>query len=264
MACLHFDFVPHLPDAYAALLWDVFFVQRCRGLSLEEHFPWLRQAEEGLRFATLSDGGRVLAGLTVRRCNLETAAIGLVCVHPEHRGQGLSAQLLQQALRELDRLGLAATTLWTGKPGVYEAHGFALHDDSLQCQVNHWPASAATAPTRRWPDANEAGSRQRGLPAYAYHGLRVGSDAAELLMLLDPLGVAVAEWRGDDAAVVDLLATVMPARWRLHALQGDSLPQALTMRGATVTEAPQRLQMWRPRPGHALPDLPRLRLLDRI
>lgn len=264
MARLRFDFSPSLPAAYAALLWDVFFVQRGRGLSLEEHFPWINQPEEGVRFATLSDGEALLAGLTVRPCGTQTAAIGLVCVRPSHRGQGLSTQLLEQTLREVDGMGIAATTLWTGKPAVYQSHGFAPRDDGLQCQVSQWSAGMACAPARRWPDTAEAAGRRRGLPAYAHHGLRVGTDGAELLLLVDPLGVSLAQWQGHDGDVIELLASVMPPRWRLNALQGDSLPQALADRGATLTVVPQQLQMWRPRPGTSWPELPRLRLLDRI
>ena len=265
MARLRFEFSSHLPPAYASLLWDVFFVQRSRGLSLQAHFPWITRPDDDTRFATLSDGAQLLAGLTLRRCGDATVAIGLVCVHPEHRGQGLSTQLLEAALREADQRGYTATTLWTGKPAVYQAHGFVLRDEALQYQVNDWPAAAATpARAQRWPDTTEAAGRDRGLPAYAHHCLRVGTDRAELLMLLDPLGASLAEWRGEDADVIELLSAVMPARWRLNALQDDSLPEALAARGTPLTVSPQQLQMWRPGPGASWPELPRLRLLDRI
>lgn len=261
---LRFEFASQLPPAYAALLWDVFFVQRGRGLSLEEHFPWIVHPQGGASFATLSDGDALLAGLIVRPCSPMAAAVGLVCVHPAYRGQGLSTQLLQQTLVEVDRLGHAATTLWTGKPTVYERHGFVPRDDGVQYQVSDWQAGPASAPARRWPDAAESASQRRGLPAYAHHGLRVGTTRAELLLLQDPLGMALAEWQGEDADVIELLAAVMPRRWRLSALQGDTLPAVLAARGAAMAASPQQLQMWRLRPGVPSPELPRLRLLDRI
>lgn len=264
MARLHFDFSSRLPSSYAALLWDTFFIQRGRGVSLKAHFPWIEVPAEGLAFATLSDGDTVLAGLTIRPCPRNTAAVGLVCVHPTHRGQGLSQLLLTQALTRVDESGVAATTLWTSKHHVYKAQGFRTQDDSLICEVQELRSAGSTALGCRWPDAQEASVPRRGLPPYGLHGLRFANDHASLVALVDPRGLAVAEWQGRDDDVVALLGTVMPARWRLHALQGDSLPQALTKAGATVIATPQSLQMWRPHPGHALPDLPPLRLLDRI
>lgn len=262
MARLHFQYAAELPPDYGALLWDTFFTQRRRGVSLEAHFPWITRPTPGLGFATLSDAGSVLAGLTVKPCGQQAAAVGLVCVHPAHRGQGLSRQLLTQTLARLDDAGVVATTLWTGKPGVYEAHGFRSQDAGLLCDVRDLPSATGRARASSWPDSSPPA--ERGLPPYAHHALRLADDRADALVLLDPLGLALAEWQGQDDDIITLLRPVMPRHWRLHALQGDTLPQALAATGATLTRTAQHLQMWRPRPGQALPVVPQLRLLDRI
>lgn len=262
MARLHFEYTDALPRGYGALLWDTFFTQRGRGVSLETHFPWIHRPAAGQAFATLKEGSTVLAGLTVRPCGPQTAAVGLVCVDQAHRGQGLSRMLLTQALARIDETGVAATTLWTGKPRVYESHGFLERDSSLLCEVTTLPAGDGPTPAASWPAAGDPAGR--GLPPYAHHALRLGHHKAQAVMLMDTLGIAVAEWQGSDEDVIALLRPVMPRRWRLHALLGDTLPQALRSAGASLTTTPQRLQMWRPRPGQALPDLPALRLLDRI
>ena len=264
MARPTFEYSAHLPPAYAALLWDTFFTQRGRGLSLTAHLPWMDTPAPGLAFATLSEGDTLLAGLTVRPCGDLTAAVGLVCVRADQRGKGLSRMLLEQALTCVDEGGFNATTLWTGKPRVYESQGFRALDESLLCDVRDLPPREAAVQARSWPDAQEVGSKDRGLPPYALHGLRFCSDRAAALVVQDPLGVSVAEWQGSDDAVVALLRAVMPARWRLQALGSDTLPQALAANGATLNITPQALQMWRARPGQPLPPLPPLRLLDRI
>lgn len=253
-----------VPDArYAALVWEVFFRERGRGLSLAQHFPWLGR-DTRARYASLCQDGELLAGLAVKPVQgINAATIGLVCVRADRRGEGLSRQLLDQALTALDTQGLRTLTLWTGKPEVYRKQGFKEDHNAIVLHVEAWPQSLRRAvDAQSWP----AGDDGRGLPAYALSAQRLlcSTGQAEAVVLTDPLGCAVAQWRGSDEAVVDLLTAAMPAQWRLHALAGDTLPAALSARGAQFHEQPGALQMWRDRPGQAEGERPRLRLLDRI
>ena len=168
-------------------------------------------------FATLRDGGQLCAGLTVLEHRIPDgntiARVGLVCVPASHRGRGHSQQLLQQALHTLDGRGVTTATLWTGKPGVYQTLGFCIEDTASVCEVRALPAGPATAfEGHRWPDL----CSQRGLPAYAWYAQRLRSPRADALFVFDSLGTALAEWQGDDLAVVELLAACAPQRWRLH------------------------------------------------
>lgn len=254
-----FEFGDTLPADYAALLWNVFFVQRERGLTLPDHFPALTGSGPGRWFATLRDGGQLCAGLTVLEHRTPEgntiARVGLVCVPASHRGRGHSQQLLQQALHTLDGRGVTTATLWTGKPGVYQTLGFCIEDTAIVCEVRALPAGPATAfEVHRWPDL----CSQRGLPAYAWYAQRLRSPRADALFVFDSIGAALAEWRGDDLAVVELLAACAPQHWRLHALDNDRLPAALADAGAVVRKQSQSLQMWRG------PLRAPLRLLDRI
>lgn len=255
-----FIFEARLQPRFAALAWDVFFAERSRGLNLGRHFPWLGR-EDGLHYGYLTDGGELVAGLCTRRipaAGLKAAAIGLVCVRADRRGEGLGRQLLDKSLGALDARGFDALTLWTGKPEVYRNQGFEIDDPSLLLHIDDWqPSPQIMAATTGWPDS-------RGLPPYALGGQRLHSEAAEALVLTDPRGCAVAEWQGDDDDVAELLAATMPARWRLHALPGDTLPARLARRGATIQTEAQRLQMWRWHPGQTKRTVPALRVLDRI
>jgi hypothetical protein len=269
-----FELTRHLPRDYEALLWQVFFVERGRGLGLDVHFPWLRDETCDAWYVCLRDDGDLICGLTVKPLpqHHRMAAVGLVCVQESHRGSGWGGRLLRLSMQALDDLGFDGLTLWTGKPAVYESLGFAIEDEGRFGTVQWWSAACAaecSAKVARWPDRTEAESSRRGLPAFAGYAQRLSrSDAsAEVVVLHDPQGVALAEWRGHDAEVAQLLAAVMPPHWRLNALQQDSLPTVLAAAGAIVDLADSRLQMWRDRPGltgSGRAVRPMLRLLDRI
>jgi GNAT superfamily N-acetyltransferase len=256
------------PAGYVALCWDVFFRSRGRGVSMQAHFPWLDVPGQAV-FATLESNGRVLAGCAMRFIEDDArrrrgATIGLVCVDENHRGLGHSSRVLERAIAHADALGLADLVLWTGKPGVYERHGFAVDDDGLFGTVTApgSPVSTALDAARSdWPGDGET----RGLPPFAAGGSRWASALASAIVVNDGSGAILAQWQGPDDAVADLLAHAMPPTWRLNALAGDGLPATLAARGFTLQLQPSRLRMVRPAP--ALDATPRrygLRVLDRI
>ena len=188
-----------------------------------------------------------------------------------YMGARLARQLLSSALIETDRLGLSALTLWTAKPEVYAGHGFELEDTGWFGWVTGWPATSgagrkAISQMHHWPDNAELAGLRRGLPAYVSYGQRLRDDdgRAEVVLLFDGQGPALAEWRGDDNAVLNLLAATMPPRWRLNALADDTLPAALARARAAVNLTPGRLQMWRATDSVRGRARPALRLLDRI
>ena len=255
------------PAGFVALCWDVFFRSRGRGVSMRAHFPWLDVPGKAC-FVTLRAGDDVLAGCAMRFIADATpgrrgATIGLVCVDPRHRGQGLSTVVLERAIAHAGALGLADLVLWTGKPGVYERHGFEIDDDAFYGSVSApaaAPSNAVDATRHAWPDDD-----QRGLPPFASEGMRWRSANASAIVLHDQNGAILAEWSGPDDAVADLLAQAMPPTWRINAVEGDALPGVLAARGFALELQPSRLRMVR---ASAPPDAPPrrygLRVLDRI
>jgi GNAT superfamily N-acetyltransferase len=277
MSAPEFRLTPLLPGPYRQLLWRTFFEERGRGFSLEDHFPQTSRPRDGVSYAVLEAGDEVLAGLMVRalpappgEVSHRAAAIGLVCVARAHRGKGLSRKLLSRCIEALTAQGIEAMTLWTTKPAVYQPLDFETADTTVAgwVGIQRDPLDAQQSLLiERWPDALERRERGRGLPPFAFAAQRITSaDArASAVLLWDPLGASVAEWIGPPDAVTDMLARLMPPRWRLHAVEGDALPDVLASRGSTVALAPNALQMWRaPGTAQAWSRQYRLRLLDRI
>lgn len=238
------------------------------------HFPWLTgPSSADFWIATVCDDtSNAVAALVVKRCfgSSDTALIGLVCVLAKRRGQGLSHMLLSGAVREAQALGLTNLTLWTGQPAIYSRHGFESHDSALFGWVRNADLSLAscTATTQRtsWPDADERQARNRGLPPFAIDAYRLidGQDLAQAIVVIDTTGPIVAEWKGDDTQVAQLLRAALPTTWRLNALPGDSLINALQSHGFQLDLRESRLQMWRTSADTLHTARPQLRLLDRI
>lgn len=256
------------PPGYVALCWDVFFQSRGRGVSMHAHFPWLHVPGQAV-FVTLRCEGAVIAGCALRFIDDRTrsrrgATLGLVCVDAKHRGRGHSSRVLERAIAHADALGLADLLLWTGKPGVYERHGFAPDDDGLfgtVCAPAGVRGAAVDATPAPWPGEGET----RGLPPFAQSGRRWQSADASAIVVNDANGAILAEWSGPDSAVAALLAHAMPPAWRINALAGDTLPALLARRGFALDLQPSRLRMLRP--GQAAGASPRrydLRVLDRM
>jgi GNAT superfamily N-acetyltransferase len=269
-----FNFSAGVPPDYAELVWQVFFSSRQRGINLGTHFPWMLPSEAAGRWvATLEDNGETIAGLVIKALDdskQPQAAIGLVCVKPERQGQGWGRELLSLSIAAAWEAGIAALTLWTGKPEVYRGHGFEIDDDGLFGWVQSpGPAAGALAPPHHqlpWPDTAELNSRSRGLPPYAKSAMRLvaASQRAELVVIHDATGPTLAEWHGDEEVVVNLLMHTMPRRWRLNALGSDTLLPALVRAGAELQLQPSRLQMWLSPASHPRVGKGSQRLLDRI
>jgi len=257
------------PPAFASLCWDVFFASRGRGVSMQAHFPWLAAPRQAC-FVTLWSAAGLLAGCAIRfivdaASQRRSGALGLVCVDSRHRGRGHATRVLERAVDHAASLGLADLVLWTSQPGVYARHGFRPDDDAVLGTIAMPPGAAAVAGQALervdWPDAGDP----RGLPPFAASGVRWRSPGASAIVLQGADGPILAEWTGPDGDVADLLQQAMPATWRLNALAGDTLPQALAVRGCAVDLAPTRLRMIRPLEAPGAP--PRrydLRVLDRI
>lgn len=240
------------------MVWDTFFVSRGRGLSLEQHFPWLGTSTAGCWYVIAQTEGSVVGGLCVRHtpgAGPAIASLGLVCVAPEHRGRGLSKALLKRAIREAGSHDLSALRLWTGKPGVYQGLGFAHADKALFGIVARPEAcanrSGAMPYNEAWPDNQDLNCL--GLPPFARSGRRWRTADASLLTLEDAEGTLVAEWAGTNEAVAMLMERVLPKHARLNALEGDELPAILQQRGWRCELSESRLQMVLPLSGDRTP-----------
>ena len=252
MSAAVFSLSRKLPSDYATLLWDTFFTQRGRGVEMAAHFPWTCTESESIGYGVLRVGDMLVGGATVRcqpaSCEPRLASLGLICIAPEFRGRGYSTELLQHMLQWLRGQGMETATLWTAKPAVYAAVGFATCDTGEFGWVVGLTAPHHALPTvlmRRWPDKREQTSKNRGMPPFAYYAQRIefADESAFAILVFDSTGPSIAEWSGTDTSVADLLATSLPLRWRLNILAGDTLPRTLAGRGAHVNLDHLHLQM---------------------
>lgn len=254
-------------QGFKELAWDVFFASRGRGISLEAHFPFLGQ--DKAEYVTVTLQGETVAGLalvpvTRRGTACVAGLVGLVCVHPGHRGVGHSTAVLRAAIAHARALQLDDLVLWTGKPGVYQTLGFDVHDSAVFGTVTAGaahPAGRTGALRCAWPGPGEG----RGLPPFAIGAHEWKSPLAAIVVLEDPAGPILAEWSGLDEHALAIIDEVMPDKWRINALAGDRLLGLLDDGTRELDLRPANLQMimnLRQRAGEADPY--RLRMLDRI
>lgn len=255
--------IPGVPPAARALIWDVFFASRNRGIDLPTHFPWIGQSTGTHCLALFQDDGEtVVAALVLRELEVEAigrcAMVGMVCVAPAWRGHALSTRLLTRAVDLAADQRLAALILWTGQPGIYTGHGFAPDGRDTFGQV--------TLDSRR-PCAEVAFTRgraaaARGLPPFARQLISIESSAARLVAVDTAQGMALAEWQGPLPAVLDLIEASLPAQWGLNAPADSPIFEELRKRGHACAPLPCAARMVRPLTTGS--PIPYISVLDRI
>jgi len=238
-----------LPDDYIKLFWQVFFLDKGRGLNVESHFPWIQNSIENIWCVVLRDNNKVFGGLVVRPLqfgdgenHLEIGTLGLVCVHPDYRGCGCAKKLIELAINESKSLGYDALTLWTNKWELYSPHGFLLYDESLFGWV-HTDEMLCTDITVGETHI-ETFPGYIGLPAFAISGKVFLSKGARVVVVQDTCGEIVVGWSGSISTIIGILKQQLPCEWRINAQAGDALIRALIGRNAVVELNEVQLQMW--------------------
>lgn len=252
-----------VPNSARALIWQVFFATRQRGIDLSTHFPWINQTT-GTYCLALSEAndGPVVATLVLRECNLPSgsrcAMIGMVCVDQSWRGRGLSKQLLDNLLIFAAEQKIASLLLWTGQPNIYVRHGFVpdTYDSFGRVTLNSLHPHVKIGFTQKRAETT------RGLPPFAQQLICFESEAAQLIVIKTAMGMALAEWKGVQPAVLDLIETALPSTWHLNAFAGSSIFEDIRRRGHSYTPMPcaKRMVLHLNSPVH----IPYISVLDRI
>ena len=119
-----------------------------------EPYPhrWIVADETGAFIAHVGAHEKTVraAGKTYR-----IAGIAEVCVHPDHRGQGLVRTMLRQAHRGLARRGFDFAVLF-GDPKVYASSGYAcvgnlFHDENIAGRIRRKNVAAMVHPLGKTP-----------------------------------------------------------------------------------------------------------------
>ena len=116
-------------------------------LALSGAEGWNQSADDWRRLLRLEPdgcfaaraGGRLIGTVTTTTYGRHMAWIGMMVIHPDHRGQGIGAALMRTALDHLARLGIPSVKLDAtpaGRP-LYESLGFV-----AEAEVERWQGVA--------------------------------------------------------------------------------------------------------------------------
>jgi GNAT superfamily N-acetyltransferase len=242
---LNFEILPRPPIEFKALVWDVFFKSRDRGISLDAHFPWLESSDSW--YVVIKFNLKVVGGLVVKKINLKikndaAGIVGLVCVDEKYRCRGYLKLMLDLAITEAKNRKYNYLILWTEKSKLYRKFGFEINDDSfygwaekdiflsnknLKIYCSDWPAN----------------NNERGIPPFANKCTQYSTDVANITVISDSLGPILAEWSGGNFNVLDIIRNILPKKYRLNIFASDSLHYSLIENGWTLSLVPSQLQM---------------------
>lgn len=120
--------------AYTSLIWKVFFEEKNRGVSIDKHFPWIKNESDNIYYEAYQEsqlvGGITVKSLAVTRSK-KVALLGLVVVRQECRGKGIFDYLIRHVISDLETSKFVSIFLWSSQHYLYEKHGFETCDDYL-------------------------------------------------------------------------------------------------------------------------------------
>jgi GNAT superfamily N-acetyltransferase len=243
---LRFSMTAGVPSAARALIWEIFFGSRQRGVDWLTHFPWVNQ-DEGTYCLMLSprDSVNVVATLVLRIPSQthvsRYAMLGMVCVDEKWRGQGLATQLLSSAITFSTDQRVGSLILWTTQPSVYVGHGFKpdreVRDTLGQVTLNPLVSCSQIR------FGKETTGIARSLPPFGNRLIRYESDLAQMIVVETANSLALAEWTGSPSAVLDLIEAALPPTHNLNAPSDSPIFGELERRRHVYTPLPCATRM---------------------
>ena len=240
-----------VPSSARALIWDVFFYKRNRGVSLTYHCPWI-DGQHDIQCITIQLIGETsspcVATLIIKKMVIAqigiVGLIGFVCVHQDYRGKKLSSALLDAARELAERDGLVALLLWTTQPTIYESIGFRVDSLELFGEVGRSAVDEdleGRVETRQSVTVSE--SHELGVPAFASATLVYRSRHASLYACRVGTSLSLVQWSGSVPDVIEVIRSVFPAVWKINVLQADPLIDALSKQGFSLNLEPATYRM---------------------
>lgn len=254
------------------LVWKVFFKSRGReDIDLISHYPWM----DGLAGVTSilincgdwQEEARAVGTLVIKEESLvdgqKVGLVGFVCVEEALRGSGLGRRLISTAIKVAKERSFDMLVLWTNKPDVYIAHGFAI--DGEDWYGNVWKRAKGEAKRSYDP----AGLRiddmsPLGIPAFAKRVLVFSNDTASITVLQTNQGYTLADWSSNWDAVFGVIERVLPDRWNLNAPANSNIYSKLETHGYGFDFAAGAKRMINRLSSKEEPYLPYIPLLKRI
>lgn len=250
---------------YLSIVNDTFF--HTRPVSLIQCFPWVFKNENSTFYVLAKkDNTRVVGGITIKileKENVKVGLIGLVCVDPKERGNGISGKLLNLAVAEARKRNLGILTLWTSKHYVYEKVGFELYDNSLLYQVKKRNLNEEFCCVK----GEISEEKLDVLPPFALSGVSYFISESSLVVVDTQQGRAVASFSGSLDDVIMLIAAKLPETFLINAYKGDPLWEGLSAYLLQLNGGEVNLQMWKvidKRIGKDVINQIKINVLDRI
>lgn len=245
------SFSNQISEGARQLIWQTFFVSRNRGISFDAHFPWADQASSVIcvSFERSDDPlVPVISTLVILRKRLESGRkvgmIGLVCVQPDFRNQGISTLLLTHAIDRAKQEGLDALMLWTQKPDVYAKVGFATDSRDLFGTVSKGARSKKSADSCDYPSVAPAKSVRRvSIPPFADEVLEYCTPAARITCCKNQQGLTLVEYFGEIDNVIQLIDLALPDCWMLNTPADSPVISALVSHGYQLDLKPGAVRM---------------------
>jgi len=123
---------------FVKLVDDVFLRTKSRTGSMLQRYPALFLKENhGNLYTAWSDdklAGAIAVkkfGLKVESHDLKGAMVGVVCVNPDFRRNGIGSDLVEHVTRKVSSESLDFSVLWTTLPEFYAKHGWGSSDRGL-------------------------------------------------------------------------------------------------------------------------------------
>lgn len=111
--------------------------------SLAHEYPTALSTTNLSNIRMITDGSQVLAHAVIKPLVVRTpaaiwkvGAIGSVVTHPDHRGKGLSTQVLESCLSEIRNQDCDLAILWTNLFDFYRKIGFELAGSEISFSIN--------------------------------------------------------------------------------------------------------------------------------
>ena len=235
---------------FEIVVWDVFFQSKNRGISLARHFPWISNGDDSAYYMVAELEGQVVGGLAVREWvgsihshQVKIGLIGLVCIAPVFRGQGIASTLVDATLKQAADDGFDALTLWTGKSALYRRHGFVEADIWTYGWVRRThirrPRALLTDRSAKLVERPSA-----PIPPFALSTYELLGAQSSVFLVKDSTGWIVTGYRGNVKEAASSMRSTLPGDWRINLEKDDILLEELKCLGYDLDVKPVNLQMW--------------------
>lgn len=237
--------------AFERVVWNVFFQAKNRGVSLTRHFPWISNGDDSAYYMVAEIDGQIIGGLAVKEWvggsinshKVKIGLIGLVCITPIFRGQGIANKLVNATLKQAAVDGFDALTLWTGKPDLYIQHGFVKADiwtygwvRQIQIRIRRTVLLDCSAKLVERPSFS--------LPPFALSTHELIGAQSSVFLIKDSAGWIVTGYVGDVNEAASSMGANLSENWRVNLERDDLLRDELIELGYHLDLKPVNLQMW--------------------